>query len=106
MGNRSKWVQLTPKERRQHVLQHDTQYPLDTVHPDEGLVDVWIMGDHTIICDPTLANPISDVVDTTCQDPKRGGVRSRTKTMSMCTEHKNITNNREAIGKYLALPCL
>ena len=54
--------------------------PIDPIHPDGGVVDVWLMDDQTIACDPILVNAVIDAVDTTCQDPKRGGVRNPTKT--------------------------
>ena len=38
------------------------------------------MDDQTIICDISLIHAVIDAVDTTCQNPKRGGVRNRTKT--------------------------
>ena len=71
---------MTPQERRNHMLQHDAQDPYDPIHPNGGVVDVWLMDDQTIPCDPVLTNAVIDAVDITCQDPKRGGVRNRTKT--------------------------
>ena len=50
------------------------------MHPNGVVVDVWLMGDQTVICDPALTNAVIDAVDTTCQDPTRGGVRNRPKT--------------------------
>ena len=38
------------------------------------------MDDQTVLCDPLLANAVIDAVDSTCQGPKRGGVRNRVKT--------------------------
>ena len=71
---------MAPKERRAHTLEHNEQDPLDAIHPDGGLVDVWVMDDQTIVCDPKLANAVVDPVDHTCQHPKPGGVRNRIKT--------------------------
>ena len=62
------------------MLQHDAQYPYDPIHPNGGVVDAWLMDDQTIACDPVLINSVIDAVGTTCQDPKRGGVRNRPKT--------------------------
>ena len=47
------------------------------------MVDVWIMDDQTVICDPILVNAVVDAVDAACQDPKRGGVRIRVKTRAI-----------------------
>ena len=69
---RTQWIQMTPKERRTHLLEHDAQDPYHPVRPNGGAVDVWSMDDQTIICDPALTNAVVDAVDTTCQDPKRG----------------------------------
>ena len=62
------------------MLEHNSQDLLDAVRPGGGLVDVWIMDDQTIICDPTLVNSIIDADDVACQGPSRGGVRNRVKT--------------------------
>ena len=62
------------------MLQRDAEDPYDPIQPNGGVVDVWLMDDQTIACDPTLANAVIDAVDTTCQDTTRGGVRNRTKT--------------------------
>ena len=77
---RQAWLQLPPSVRRQQTLDQNAQDPYDSIHPDGGLVDVWIMDDQTIVGDPALTNPLIDAVDITCQDPKRGGIRNRTKT--------------------------
>ena len=71
---------MTPQEQRNHLLQHDAQDPYDPIHPNGGFVDVWLIDDQTIACDPLLTNAVIDAVDTTCQHPKRGGVRNITKT--------------------------
>ena len=57
---------------------HNTPY--DPIHPNGGGVDVWLMDDQTIACDPMLTNAVIDAVDVTCQGPKRGGICNRTKT--------------------------
>jgi hypothetical protein len=54
--------------------------PFDPIHPNGGVVDVWLMDDQTIICDTALIHAVIYAVDTTCQHPKRGGIRNRTKT--------------------------
>ena len=51
------------------MLEHDAQDPLGLIHPNGGLVDVWIMDDQTIIFDSKLISPIIHAVDITCQDP-------------------------------------
>ena len=71
---------MTPHERRTHLRQNDAQHPYDPINPNGGGVDVWLMDGQAIICDPILTNAVIDAVDTTCQDPKRGGVRNRPKT--------------------------
>ena len=43
---------------------------MGAIHPNGGLVDVWIMDDQTIICDPELTNAVVDAVYRACQDPK------------------------------------
>ncbi|MFM7978988.1 MAG: hypothetical protein ACKPKO_06690, partial [Candidatus Fonsibacter sp.] len=77
---RIQWSQLTPKERRQQILPHNTHDPFDLIHQDGGMVDLWLMDDQTIICDPALINTIIDAVDRACAAPTRGGIRNRTKT--------------------------
>ena len=77
---RQAWLQLPPSVRRQQTLDHNAQDPYDSIHPDGGLVDVWIMDDQTIVGDPALTNPLIDAVDITCQDPKRGRISNCTKT--------------------------
>ena len=71
---------MTPNERRTHLLEQDAQYPYDPIRPTGCVVDVWLMDDQTIMCDPALTNAVVDAVDTTCQDPERGGICNRPKT--------------------------
>ena len=47
------------------MLAQDAIDPYDEVQTDGGLVDIWLMDDQTIICDPALTNAVVDAVDTT-----------------------------------------
>ena len=71
---------MDPKTRRAAMMQQDAQDPLDEVQQDGGTVDVWLMDDQTIACDPRLLCVVLDAVDDGCQDKSRGGVRNRTTT--------------------------
>ncbi|MFM7987187.1 MAG: hypothetical protein ACKPKO_48535, partial [Candidatus Fonsibacter sp.] len=62
------------------MLQNNAQYPLDTIHPEGGMVDLWLMDDQTIVLEPSLINTSIDAVDHACQTPTQGGIRNRTKT--------------------------
>jgi hypothetical protein len=53
------------------MLQQDAQYPYDPIHPHGGVVDVWLMDDQTIACDPLLTNAVIDSVDLACQYQNR-----------------------------------
>ena len=44
------------------MLQNNATDPYDNIHPQGGMVDVWIMDDQTVICDPILVNAVVDAV--------------------------------------------
>ena len=59
--------------------------------------------------DPRLVRPILDAVDADCKDPKRGGIRNRTKTHVIIyatpqqIQHEEHTWNTQAITKRATL---
>ena len=61
-------------------MQQSATDPLDEVQPAGVTVDVWLMDDQTVMCDPRLKSPIRDALDKECTDPTRGGERNCTKT--------------------------
>jgi hypothetical protein len=71
LDNRTQWLQMTPQQRRHLTLQQDAEDPYDPIQPNSGVVDVWLMDDQTIACDPILANAVIDAVDAALFDDGR-----------------------------------
>ena len=44
-------------------MQQSATDPLDEVQPAGVTVDVWLMDDQTVMCDPRLICPIRDALD-------------------------------------------
>ena len=59
------------------MLQHDAEDPYDPIHPNGGVVDVWLMDEKTIACDPLLVNAVIDAVDTTLPRSMESGSGQR-----------------------------
>ena len=51
---------MTSKERLKRMLPDNASDPYDNIHPQGGLVDVWIVDDQTVICDPIMTNAVID----------------------------------------------
>ena len=83
------------------MLQHDTNDPFDLIHPNGGMVDVWIMDDQAVICDPKLIHPTIDAVDNACQHPQRSGVRNRIESHVILTPHPKNTNSTNKNGTWI-----
>eukprot|EP00974_Lingulodinium_polyedra_P109373 10582979-Lingulodinium_polyedra.AAC.1 len=49
------------------------------------MTHLWLMDDHTILCDPRIVADVLTTVDEKTEMPERGGKRNRAKHMSSTT---------------------
>ena len=40
---------MDPKTRRTVMLEQNTQYPFDNIHPVGGMIDVWLVDGQTAV---------------------------------------------------------
>ena len=52
--NRTQWLCLDPKTRRTLMLEQNAQGTFDNTHPDGGIVDLWLMSDQAVACNPQV----------------------------------------------------